>query len=298
MTKFLLDSGDPDEYREITKVAKENNSEIWGATTNPTLIAKKLAGKKISQQEAFELQKQIVLEIIDIVPGAVSAEVYADEKTTAMEMAQQGQEIAKWHERVVVKLPTTVEGFIARTALRKNGIPTNNTLVFSQQQVFAICLHEQLVVDLYKPSKNLWPTFISPFVGRLDDISENGMDLVRNSMKIKSLFQTPLWILEASVRTPEHIRLGIESETELITGPAKLYKEWFTSPNVSQNTTSQTNLKSIPYWNVPQDLLKIKSMDEFMDALNSKKLDITHPLTDKGITRFAQDWKAIISSSM
>ena len=72
-------------------------------------------------------------------------EVYADEKTTAAEMIKQGQEISRWHKRVFVKLPTTVEGFKARTALRQANIPVNNTLVFSQEQVFAICLHELII---------------------------------------------------------------------------------------------------------------------------------------------------------
>src|ERR1700719_1712375 len=115
MTKFLLDSGDPDEYKEITSLAKEKGYELWGATTNPTLIAKKLAGQKITSEEAFALQKKIVFEILDIVPGAVSAEVYADDKTTAEQMVEQGRDIAKWHERIFVKLPTTIEGFKART---------------------------------------------------------------------------------------------------------------------------------------------------------------------------------------
>ena len=83
MTKFLLDSGDPKEYAEITKLAQEQNTQIWGATTNPSLIAKNLTGKKITQDEAFELQNKIITEILKLVPGAVSAEVYADHTTTA-----------------------------------------------------------------------------------------------------------------------------------------------------------------------------------------------------------------------
>lgn len=112
-TKFLLDSGDPDEYREIAKLAKDHGSELWGSTTNPTLIAKTILNKKFTQDEAFQLQKEIVLEIVRLLPGAVSAEVYADESTTADEMIAQGREIATWHQRVVVKLPTTLEGFKA-----------------------------------------------------------------------------------------------------------------------------------------------------------------------------------------
>lgn len=304
-TKFILDSGDPDEFREISKLAKENGTQLWGSTTNPTLIAKKLAGKKVSEKEAFALQKEIVLEIVSIVPGAVSAEVYADEKTTAEEMIEQGRDIATWHQRVVVKLPTTTEGFKARTALRKEKIPVNNTLVFSQQQVFAICLHEQIMQKLYGPLDDLYPPFISPFVGRLDDIGENGMDVVEHGMKIKKLFtlQMPvselaIWMLTASVRKVEHIKRGIELQTELLTAPAKSYREWFALSEKERETMDSVSytkdLTSGSYWNPPQELFKIQTEEEFTKAIASGIVNIQHQLTDKGIVRFADDWKAII----
>lgn len=296
-TKFLLDSGDPDEYKEIANLAKSKGKELWGATTNPSLIAKKLSGKKITQKEAFELQKQIILEITEIVPGAVSAEVYADEKTTAEEMIEQGKEIATWHKRVVVKLPTTVEAFKARTELRKTGIAINNTLVFSQQQIFAICLHEQITQKLYGPIIGLWPPFISPFVGRLDDINEDGMMLVDNGMKIKKGLD--IWMLEASVRRLEHMKIGINLGTELITAPAKTYREFFalTNEEIEKMDTNdyRKDLSQPNFWIAADDLKSIDSVTSFTQALESGLLDISHPLTDKGIARFAEDWKAIIA---
>lgn len=293
MTRLLLDSGDPVEYKEISDLAKQHGSEIWGSTTNPSLIAKKLAGQKISQQKAFELQKQIALEILELVPGAVSAEVYADETTSAQQMIEQGRQIATWHERIVVKLPTTLEGFKARTQLRKEKVPINNTLVFSQQQIFAICLHEQLMQKLYGPIENKYPPFISPFLGRLDDLGENGMDLLEHGMKIKKIFRSELWMLEASVRSIAHLQKGIEVGSELITAPAKVYREYFSGSSIN-NELSTINLKPIPYWQPPQELLEISSTHDFMNAIESGKLDITHELTDKGLVRFANDWKAIL----
>ncbi|MDP2649709.1 MAG: transaldolase family protein [bacterium] len=301
-TLFLLDSGDPDEYRQICELAKKNNSEIWGATTNPSLIAKKLAdtsaplgvNKKVSPKEAFKLQKQIVLEIANIVPGAVSAEVYADENTKAEELIGEGREIAKWHMRIIVKLPTTIEGFKARTALRKEGITVNNTLVFSQEQVFAICLHEQIIQNSYNPIKTIWPSFISPFVGRLDDIGQNGMDLVKNSMSMKEEFGFNLWMLEASVRKSEHIKLGIDYRTELMTAPAKVYNEWF-EQSTNQQMDKKKKLEPIPYWNPSDELLSVEKIGEFMHLIESGQLNIHHELTDKGVVRFATDWKAIIA---
>lgn len=298
MTKFLLDSGDPDEYKKLAQIAKDKTFEIWGATTNPTLIAKKLTGKKISQKEAFELQKQIVLEIAAIVPGAVSAEVYADETTKAEEMIEQGKEIATWHKRVVVKLPTTLEGFKARTALRKEKIITNNTLVFSQEQVFAICLHERIMQNTFGHINDSYPPFISPFVGRLDDIGENGMEFVAHSMQTKQKYHFNVWILEASVRSTSHIKRGIELDVELMTAPLKTYQEWNSlsegEREALKSTSDTNNLNSLPYWQPLQELLDIKTDEELMQALESNKLNIHHPLTDSGILKFAQDWKAIL----
>ncbi len=293
---YLLDSGDPDEYKEIAALAKEKGSKIWGATTNPTLIAKKLAGRKISQQEAYDQQKKLVLDILDLVPGAVSAEVYADANTKASEMIEQGKDIATWHERVVVKLPTTLEGFKARTALRRENITVNNTLVFSQEQIFAICLHEKIIKKEGAKDKK-WPSFISPFVGRLDDLNENGMELVENGMKMKQTYGFDLWMLEASTRRVEHMQWGVAIKSELITAPAKLYREWLPMNKESRimNKEYAKNMLSIPYWEPPKELLAINSEKQFMKAVTSGKLNIQHDLTDKGIISFAQDWKAIIA---
>lgn len=294
-TKFLLDSGDPEEYKQIARLAQEHGSELWGSTTNPSLIAKKLAGRKITQTEAFKLQKEIVLQILGIVPGAVSAEVYADQDTKTEDMIQQGQEIATWHKRVVVKLPTNIEGFKARTQLRRAGIATNNTLVFSQQQIFAICLHEQIITRHSGKPEITWPPFISPFVGRLDDIGVNGMDLVRNGMRLKQEYKFDTWMLEASVRNNAHMQEGLDSHTELITAPAKVYQEWF-SNTTQTSQIPQTSLTPIPYWQPPPELTQIDTIEQFIEAIKLGQLDITHPLTDKGIVKFAEDWQAIISS--
>lgn len=301
-TKFLLDSGDTNEYKEIIKLLKENGHELWGSTTNPTLIAKTLSGRKINEKEALDLQKQIVLEILSLLPGAVSAEVYSDARTTASEMIEQGQEIATWHKRVVVKLPTTLEGFKARSALRKAHIAVNNTLVFSQEQIFAICLHEKIMQHLYGPIDDLFPPFISPFVGRLDDTLENGMDLVEHGMQIKkevcaskAVIKPTLWMLEASVRTTAHMLQGFELKTELITAPAKVYRVWLQT-SLEKQPDTKLELKPIPFWIAPKNLFEIETEEKFMSAIQNGELNINHPQTDSGLVRFAQDWKAVITS--
>ena len=303
MTQFLLDSGNPQEYRELQALAKEHNTEIWGATTNPTLIARALAGKKLTQQEAFALQKEIVMEILTIVTGSVSAEVYTDETTTAEEMASQGEEIASWNERVNVKLPTTIEGLKARTTLRKKKISINNTLVFSQQQIFAITLHEHIIRKTDPDNQPKWPQFISPFVGRLDGRGENGMQLIEHGMKVKEIFplvnnQPLTWMLAASIRRIEHFKRSIELNSEIITAPAKIYKEWFSWTEEQQGQLDTQayaqSLTTIPFWQPPQAIQEIATIEDFMSAIASDELDISHPLTDTGIEQFVRDWKAIL----
>lgn len=299
MMRFLLDSGDPHEYREIAQLAKEHSHELWGSTTNPSLIAKKLAGQKVTFKDAFsKLQKEIVGEILTIVPGPVSAEVYASKETTGEDMVEQGKEIASWHPRVVVKLPTTLEGFKARTQLRKMGILTNNTLVFSQEQVYAICLHEKLIQEASNPTPT-WPPFISPFLGRLDDQGEDGMMFLQQAMQVKNTYFNPdiSWMLAASIRNPRHVKASMLSGSELATIPAQVYREWFAmSPDEQEAIalTPETKLTPIPLWH-PSDILKnITSVEELLDAMEQGTLDITHPLTDAGIEKFVADWQKIL----
>lgn len=301
MTKLLLDSGDPLEYKDIKDVAQTHGSELWGSTTNPSLIAKKLAGKKLTPQDAFKLQKDLVMEILGIVKGAVSAEVYADKTTSAHDMIVQGMDIASWHDRVVVKLPTTLEGMKARTALRKKGITINNTLVFSQQQVFAITLNEKLLMQENGPTTSGYPCFISPFVGRLDDIGQNGMSMVRNSMNMLAQYYPDndlVWMLIASVRSLEHYKASLESKTDLITAPAKIYAQWFGLSPEEQKAVDygayEKTLTPVTPWSPHENILNITSTDQLMDAMTSGKLDITHELTTAGIDKFVQDWKAIL----
>ncbi len=303
MTKFLLDSGDPQEYKEIATLAKEQGSELWGGTTNPTLIARKIAasGKKLSRQEAFTLQKELVLEIVETVPGAVSGEVYADHQTTADEMIEQGRDIASWHPRVVVKLPTTLEGLKARTVLRSEHIGINNTLMFSQQQIFAVTLHEKLMLALYGPAKTGFPAFLSPFIGRLDDKGENGLSMLHHSIELVRKYFTPdtVWMLEASVRNAEQTKGGIDYGTELETIRTTVLREWLQLTPQQQEAIDvpayTKNLTDIPSWTPTEELLNITTIEDLMHAISSGKLDITHPLTTAGIDRFVADWNTILA---
>lgn len=297
MTKFLLDSGDTAEYREITSLASEKGSDLWGATTNPSLIAKKLAGKKVSQKEAFSLQKEIVMEILTIVPGPVSAEVYADKNTTADQMIEQGRDIAVWDERIVVKLPTTLEGFKARTVLRSESIPINNTLVFSQEQIYAVCLHEKLVSSANSITPRQWPSFISPFLGRLDDKGLDGLSLIEQGIQLQDTFSpNQTWMLASSVRNTYHLKKIIDLHSDITTVPAKVYREWFALSDDQKAALTQPvpNLHPIPAWAPSEEIKKISSLSDFMQAIKTDNLPIKHELTEIGIEKFTTDWQAII----
>lgn len=297
MTKFLLDSGNIEDYKNIAQLAKEKGSELWGATTNPSLVAKELKGQKVTTHEANELQKKIVMKILEIVPGAVSAEVYADSSTSAEQMIEQGREIAKWHERIVVKLPTTKEGFKARNTLRKEGIAINNTLVFSPAQIFAVCLHEKLIQTTYHVNNIFQPPFISPFLGRIDDRGEDGLTLIEQGLTLRNMYfaKDTTWILASSIRNLYHIKRIVDMDCDIITAPAKVYQEWFTLTDQTSIIKPDPPLKPIASWQPSNELLSLTSLDAFMAALESGIVDISHPLTDSGLEKFTQDWKAIIN---
>ena len=103
-------------------------------------------------------------------------------------------------------------------------------------------------------------------------------------------------MLAASIRTLAHMKKSFDLDVELITAPVKAYTEWFTLTPEQQSAIATANptLQEIPNWQPSEELLAIATVDDFMTAIESKKLDITHPLTDKGIDRFVSDWSAII----
>jgi len=158
---------------------KEANSWgiIDGVTTNPSLIAKE--GRDF---------KQVIKEITAIVDGPISAEVIS---VTADKMVPEAEKLAKMHKNIVIKVPMTAEGLKATKALSKKGIKTNVTLVFQPVQALL--------------AAKAGATYVSPFVGRLDDISHNGMDLVRTIVQIYKNYNFKTEVIVASVRNPNHV---------------------------------------------------------------------------------------------
>lgn len=278
-TKILVDGGDPQETRRV----RELLGFVDGQTTNPSLIAKNphikeliASGHKLSDRDEMEEYKRIVRTISPLVGDAgVSIEVFSDEKTTAQEMFTQGKEMFSWVPNAYVKYPCTAEGLRATQMSVRQGIRVNITLCFSQQQAAAV----------YAATKGTkQPAYVSPFVGRLDDIDLNGMDVVKNIKQMFSKGDGHVLVLAASIRSVDHLLYCFMLETELATVPAKILEQWANKnfPIPDQQFEYKSSGEPIPY----EELDLEQPWESF---------DIQHELTRKGIEKFAADYRATLS---
>ncbi len=196
--EFFLDTADVDSIRELSETGL-----IDGVTTNPSLVAK-------SGKDFFTILK----DISKIVSGPISAEVTALESDG---MVAEGEKLAKIAKNIVIKLPLTQEGLKACAKLTKKKIKTNVTLCFSPAQALI--------------AAKSGATYISPFVGRLDDIGENGMELIQ---KIKDIYSNypklNTKILVASVRNMEHVAQAAIIGADVVTLPPKILEELYEHP--------------------------------------------------------------------
>ncbi len=209
--QFFIDTANLNEIREAYDLGI-----LDGVTTNPSLIAKE--GKPF---------QETILKICEVVDGPVSTEVIATDCTG---MLKEGREYAGWHKNIVVKLPTTREGLKACKALTNEGIKTNLTLCFSPTQALLVA--------------KAGATYVSPFIGRLDDISQDGMELIRQIVQIYRNYDFRTQVLAASLRHPLHVVQSAMAGAHVATIPAKVIEQMF-----------------------------------------------KHPLTDRGLEAFLNDWK-------
>jgi len=191
--KFFIDTANLDEIRE----AKELGI-IDGVTTNPSLVAK----EGCKNREDF---KKLIYEICEVVQGPVSAEAVS---TEADGMVKEARELAKIHEHVVVKIPMIAEGLKATRRLAVEGIKSNVTLVFSPLQALL--------------AAKAGATYVSPFIGRLDDISQTGMELVAQILEIYQNYIFETEILVASIRNPLHVLEAALMGADVATVPFKV----------------------------------------------------------------------------
>jgi len=279
-----LDGGDPD---ETLRVSAELGF-LDGQTTNPTYVARNpaiqrriKAGHKLSPQEQTQAYKTIVQQISPLVGQAgVSIEVFADFRTTAKEMLEQGEEMFSWIPNAYIKYPCLPEGLRAAQMSVQRGMRVNVTLCFSQEQAAAVYAATKGAVD---------PVYVSPFVGRLDDHGENGMDLVWNIKKMYAHGDGHVHVLAASLRRIDHLLCAFSVGTELATAPARLLEQWaeaglpqpdahFSYPAVN---AEGRQLKPIPYREI---------------GLNApwESFDVRHELTTQGIERFVADYNSTL----
>ncbi len=276
-TLIFIDGGDPAE----THKAKQMMGYIDGQTTNPSLLAKnpKVAqrlkmGKKFTEEELLSEYKKIIIEIAKATDGPTSIEVHADNLTTAEDLIKQGREMATWIPNGYVKLPTTPEGLkAAQTLCRETKL--NMTLCFTQDQAAAV----------YSATMGaIHPLYISPFVGRLDDRGENGMDLVANILSMYEGGDGHVQVLAASIRNKNHLLYSLMLKTQAITVPFSVFKIWVDSgyeiPTLSFVYNPQ-DLKEIPYQQIPLD----RPFTEY---------NIKSSLTDAGLEKFAKDWNNLL----
>lgn len=270
-TDIFLDSGDPAETVQTFELL----GFLDGQTTNPSLIAKSpsvqefLKTQKFTHAQLFEKYHQIALQIRAGIPtGKISAEVYADADSTVDELLDQAYQIAQWFPGIFVKLPITTAGLAAAQQLVSDDISVNMTLCFSQDQAAAV----HSATKHAKTAK----VYVSPFIGRLDDIGQNGGDLIKNIQKMYTDWGSHVGVLGASIRSVEHITSCTEQGISAITIPFKLIKEIHDGTVV---VTESKSLASIGY----------KELAE----LPWSEYNIEHGLTTKGLDKFAADWNAL-----
>ena len=201
--KFFIDTANVEDIKKANDMGV-----ICGVTTNPSLIAKE--GRDF---------KQVIKEITSIVDGPISGEVKAT-TTDAEGMIREGREIAAIHPNMVVKIPMTTEGLKAVKVLNSEGIKTNVTLVFSANQAIL--------------AANAGASYVSPFLGRLDDISQPGIDLIRQIAEIFRISGYKTQIIAASVRNPIHVTDCALAGADIATIPYKVIEQMTKHPLTDQ----------------------------------------------------------------
>jgi transaldolase len=196
--KIFLDTANIEQIRQGAKLGV-----VSGVTTNPSLVSR----------EGTADYEAVVKEICTIIPGPVSAEVVVE---GASAMTQQARKIAAWAPNVVIKIPATAEGLEVTSTLAKEKIKVNLTLCFSLNQALLGAL--------------AGATFVSPFVGRLDDAGHDGMALVKDIVDIFSHYQFPTQVIAASIRHPQHCLAAAKAGAHIATVPYKVLMQMTQNP--------------------------------------------------------------------
>ncbi len=283
-TKLFLDSASHQDTQEALSVL----GFLDGQTTNPSLMVKALGpGATVaSSDEMLHMYEQAVGEIGALIPRAsVSVEVYADSTTTAQEMIAQARLMYQWIPNAHIKLPIIPAGLEAMRVLSsQDHMRLNSTLCFTQAQAAAVHIATRnMPAD--QSLSGYYNVFLSPFIGRLDDRGERGMDLVKHCLTMYREVNSHVGVLAASARSLNHLISSIAMGVDMITAPLSLYKQWVEvgMPCAFDEMPPADSLKSIEY--------------EQFDLSTDVQLDISHELTDAGLKRFADDWNGVIANN-
>ena len=196
--RIFLDTANIDEIKRGARLGI-----VSGVTTNPTLVSK----------EGLNDYKAVVKEICSIIPGPVSAEVVV-EGTQAM--LEQAREIATWAPNVIIKIPSTIDGLEVISALARDNIKVNMTLCFSLNQALLGAL--------------AGAAYVSPFVGRLDDVGHDGMQLVKDMVEVFRYYHLKTEVLAASIRHPLHCVVAAKAGAHIATVPFKVLMQMMKHP--------------------------------------------------------------------
>ncbi|MDA8125108.1 MAG: transaldolase [Deltaproteobacteria bacterium] len=281
-TKIFLDGGNPEETREIIG----SLGFLDGQTTNPTLIAKSPgakkrldSGRKFSEGEIWDYYRSVVGTLSSLLPGgSVSVEVYCDSASPADRMLKQAREMSSWIPNAHIKFPISPEGLKAAELAVREGIRVNMTLCFTQGQGAAV------YAATAGAAKG--DVFLSPFVGRLDDRGQNGMDLIANILQMYKKGDGHVEVLSASVRTLDHFLCALKLGSDIITAPYAILKEWGEKGLMLPGADYKYDAAALGFKPIPYENLDL--------AKSWRDFDIAHDLTTKGMERFSEDWNSLI----
>ncbi len=291
LPKIFLDSSDPAE----TIKAKSLLGRLDGQTTNPSLVAKNpevqkyvASGKKLTEKELLSRYKTIIGEIEKEIAGPLSVEVYADWSTDAKTILKQAEDMFTWGKNIYVKFPTIPAGLQAAHEFTKNGGRANMTLIFDQAQSAAV------YSATFHPEHSSNVHFLSPFIGRWDDRGYDGLDLVKNIIKMYKKFdkqnnvkKSHVEVLAASIRTLDHFYASIFLGADIMTIPLKTINQWIEQEKWMPDEKYRiktSGLKSIIYQDIP-----------FKQNYEEYTIDKTEGnLLDEGLKKFAKDWNALL----
>jgi len=283
-TQIFLDSGDVEDSKDVL----HKIGFLDGQTTNPSLVSKNPevkkclnANKTCSRDDIYSYYKGIVQEVSSFMPGkSVSVEVYADDNTTSDEMVEEGKRLNEWVSTAHIKLPTTQEGLQAAHELTQAGLRVNMTLVFTQEQAAA--------VHAATKGAKKGDVFLSPFIGRLDDIGQYGLDLIFNCLKMYREQDSHVQVLAASIRSYDHLMHCMAMGCDIVTVPSKMLKLW-----------GRKGMQLSGPYERPKTYLSGIAFEELdlsgpVESFNLKHEVDAWELTQTGIERFVKDWKSLI----